>query len=124
VLLSGDEAAGRSVVFSGTLEHEYGAPPHHQPSEEEIFYVLEGEMELICGSAAHSIGRGAFGFAPRNATHGFLNKAEGSTRIFTINSPAGHERGFEMLVREGESERLPELLVAHGWRMHEENSAA
>jgi mannose-6-phosphate isomerase-like protein (cupin superfamily) len=118
VLLSGDEGGGSAVAFVGQAEPGYGAPAHHQPSEEELFYVVEGELDLTCGSMTRRVGPGAFGFAPRNATHAFHNPTSAVTTFLTVNSPAGHERGFEVIAREHQSDRLGELLVAHGWRMH------
>jgi mannose-6-phosphate isomerase-like protein (cupin superfamily) len=120
VLLSGDESSGRAVVFHYGIEPGYLAPPHHQPSEEEIFLVVEGDLELTAGNATTVVPRGGFGFVPRFATHAFRNPGRSDVRTVTVNSPAGHERGFEMLVREGDSPRLPELLVAHGWQVHQE----
>ena len=119
VLLSGEESGARAVVMHYGIMPGYRAPEHHQPSEEEIFLVLEGALDLRVGNVTTELGRGGFGFAPRYATHGFSNPAsQGQARTITINSPAGHERAFEMVVREGLSERLPDLLVAHGWRFH------
>ncbi len=120
VLLSGDEGSGRCTVFHYGLDADYLAPPHHQPSEEEIFLILEGSLELTAGNTTREVPRGGFGFAPRYGTHAFVNRTKNQTRMITINSPAGHERGFEMIVREGNSENLPRLLVAHGWRVHEQ----
>jgi mannose-6-phosphate isomerase-like protein (cupin superfamily) len=122
VLVSGDEDSGRAAWFHCAMLPRYMAPPHHQSSEEEVFFVVEGEIDLICGTQFVRAGPGAFGFAPRNATHGFSNALTTSTtRILTMNSPAGHERGAEMVARElsAPSERLPELLVAHGWSVHQ-----
>ena len=119
VLLNGDEGSGRCVVFEYRHDPDYRAPAHHQPSEEEIFLILEGTLELTAGNATRNIPRGGFGFIPRYGTHGFVNRTKTRTRTITINSPAGHERGFEMIVREGPSAKLPDLLVAHGWRVHE-----
>jgi quercetin dioxygenase-like cupin family protein len=61
VLPNGDEGSGSAVAFLGQASPGYGAPPHHQPSEEEIFYVLEGELDLTCGSQTRRVGPGAFG---------------------------------------------------------------
>lgn len=119
VLLSGDEGSGRCVVFHYGLEPGYRAIAHHQPSEEEIFLVLEGTLELTAGNLTTQVSRGGFGFVPRYGTHAFFNPLQAETRTITINSPAGHERGFEMIVRDAGSDRFPELLVAHGWHIHE-----
>ena len=125
--VTGDETSGVAVCGIGTMGAGYGAEAHYQPSEEEFFYVLEGELKLTCGADTRVLKPGAFGFAPRNATHGFTNTNDGQTRVMTLNSPAGHERGFEMLREEmrkpehanGPSKALVERLSHHGWQMHD-----
>lgn len=125
VFLSGDEGGGRCVVFHYGLEPGYRAPVHYQPTEEEIFMVLEGTLDLTAGNVTTELSAGGMGFVPRYGTHGFSNPmARGLTRTMTVNSPAGHERAFaaavrELLVPNGPSERLPEVLVAHGWHFLE-----
>lgn len=123
VLLSGDEGAGRCVVFNYGVEPNYRAPPHHQPTEEEIFFIIEGELRLTVGNLTQDIPRCGFGFIPRNATHGFVNPTDKLTRTITLNSPAGHERGFEMVVRDAGKAAFADLVVAHGWRLHDEEYA-
>lgn len=120
LLVSGDETAGHAMCRLTSFPPAHAAPQHHQPTEEEFFYVLEGSVELTCGTSTGVLPPGAFGFAPRNGTHGFKNaSSEEWARMLSLNSPAGHERGFEMIERERGSDRVGELLVAHGWRMHE-----
>jgi mannose-6-phosphate isomerase-like protein (cupin superfamily) len=118
VFLTGDEDSGSNVVFKSQVAPGFIAGNHHQPSEEELFYIFDGELQLTCGSATRVVGKGAFGFAPRNATHGFRNTTNTPATMITMNSPAGHERGFRMMMREGGSEQLPRLMHAHGWRLH------
>jgi mannose-6-phosphate isomerase-like protein (cupin superfamily) len=123
VLVSGDEGSGRCVVFSLTFDSGYRAVRHYQPSEEEIFLVLDGDFQLTAGNITTDLQRGGFGFVPRYGAHGFFipeQKTNQQARVITINSPAGHERGFEMLVREAQSPRMMELAYAHGWRAHDE----
>ena len=95
VLLDGDSSGGRVSVFHLTLQPGFRAPPHHQPNEDEHFYVLEGELELTIGSKTVKAGPGSFGFAPRNATHAFRVIGDQPARVLTWNSPGGHERMFE-----------------------------
>jgi mannose-6-phosphate isomerase-like protein (cupin superfamily) len=98
----------------------YLADAHHQPSEEEIFMVLDGRLDLTAGNATTELRRGGFGFAPRYGTHRFSNPMkQGLTRAVMVNSPAGHERGFQTLASKMDAENLPELIVAHGWSPHE-----
>jgi quercetin dioxygenase-like cupin family protein len=126
VLVSGDESSGCGVLFAGTLDPGYMAGGHYQPSEDELFFVLEGELELTCGSQTKLVNAGAFGFAPRGATHGFKGPLHSRTRIITFNSPAGHERGFEMIMEQmskpeeaaGPTQEFIRRLSAHGWQLH------
>lgn len=125
VLLSGEEARGRCVVFQYGLDPGYRAPVHHQPTEEEIFLVVEGVLTLTAGNQTTELGVGGMGFVPRYGTHNFTNAMErGQVRTVTINSPAGHERAFaaamvELGRPEGPSDKLPGVLEAHGWHFHE-----
>lgn len=118
VLISGDESAGEAVVFHLGVDAGYLAVPHHQPAEEEIFLVLEGEVKLTVGNQTVVLGPGGFGFAPRNGTHSFQNPTAETMRMVTINAPAGHERGFEMIVKEAGKDTFEAGLLAHGWRVH------
>jgi mannose-6-phosphate isomerase-like protein (cupin superfamily) len=120
MLLSGDEGSGRSVILQHNIVPGYLAADHHQPSEEEIFMVVEGTLDLTAGNATTELQRGGFGFVPRYGTHRFSNPMQqGLTRIVSVNSPAGHERGFETMSKEQDLEKLLKLLVAHGWSPHE-----
>jgi mannose-6-phosphate isomerase-like protein (cupin superfamily) len=95
VLLNGDQSGGTVSVFHLTLEPGYHAPNHHQPNEEEFFYILEGQVELTIGNRTVLAGPGHFGFAPRFCTHAFKGAGTTPARMLTWNTPAGHERMFE-----------------------------
>jgi quercetin dioxygenase-like cupin family protein len=118
VMLTPEESRSAATVFLGGLAKGYGAPPHHQPTEEEVFIVLDGSMELTIGNQTAETSSGAFGFAPRFGTHAFMNKTDRRVLLVTMNSPGGHDRGFEMATREFGSPRFPELITAHGFQFH------
>jgi mannose-6-phosphate isomerase-like protein (cupin superfamily) len=122
VVLSGEDSRGRGAFFFGELGPGYSAPPHFQPSEEEIFFVAEGNLTLRCGNRTLAIKQGAFGFAPRGATHGFVNPGPGVARVITLNTPAGHERGFERMSEymhgKHDAEGLVNMMHNHGWVTH------
>jgi quercetin dioxygenase-like cupin family protein len=122
VILNPEEAGGAaSVFFSGGVE-PFAAPPHHQPTEEEFFIILEGAMRLTIGNkTVEEALPGAFGFAPRFGTHAFSNARGGRgsmVRMFNMNAPGGHDRGFELAVKERSSPRFGELIAAHGFQFH------
>jgi len=127
-LLNGEESGGSVSVFYQEVEPGFGAPPHHQPNEEEHFFIIEGEMELTIGNQAIHATPGTFAFAPRNATHAFKNNSGKVCRFLTWNSPAGHERMFEAGQRMAEGRiEDPEVrrmvLAAHDTIFHEQSSS-
>lgn len=124
VLLNGEESGGSVSVFYQEVEPGFGAPPHHQPNEEEHFFILEGELEMTIGNQTIRATPGTFAFAPRNATHAFKNNSARVCRFITWNSPGGHERMFEAAQRMaqqriGDPEVRRKVLVAHDTVFHE-----
>src|ERR1043166_3157723 len=99
VLLNGDQSGGVVSVFHLTLDPGYHAPHHHQPNEEEFFFVIQGEVELTIGNETRIAGPGSFGFAPRCCTHAFKAVGTAPAQMLTWNIPAGHERMFEGVQR-------------------------
>jgi quercetin dioxygenase-like cupin family protein len=120
MLLSPEEAASAASVFFSGGSGPFHAPRHHQPSEEEFFVVLEGPLKLTVGDkTVDPAPAGAFGFAPRFATHTFGNTlADQDVWMFTMNAPGGHDRGFELAQRAMGSPRFGELIAAHGFQFH------
>ena len=43
VLLTGEESGGSASVFYQELEPGFSAAPHHQPNEEEHFFILDAK---------------------------------------------------------------------------------
>lgn len=124
VLLNGEESGGSVSVFYQEVEPGFGAPPHHQPNEEEHFFILEGEMEMTIGNQTIHATPGTFAFAPRNATHAFKNKSDRMCRFLNWNSPAGHERMFEagqLMAQKGlgNPKLRRKILAAHDTIFHD-----
>lgn len=95
LLLSGEESAGRFMVSLITLMPGFGPPRHHQPKEDELFLVVDGEIEMTIGDETQTVGKGDFGYAPACTTHAFTALGDKPAVLFSINNPGGHERGFE-----------------------------
>jgi quercetin dioxygenase-like cupin family protein len=63
-------------------------PAHIHTNCEEAFYVLEGEIEFLLGSASY-VGRpGAFVLVPGGVAHTFGNAGTASARLLVIHAPA------------------------------------
>jgi quercetin dioxygenase-like cupin family protein len=122
-LLVGEETAGALYVTDVYLSPGFGAPPHHQPTEEELWYLLEGELDVRVAARPARLKPGSFAFIPRNTTHTFKNNGTSLVRLLAWNSPAGHERAFEEMgrkAREGVTAfpQLREIFRAHEIVLH------
>ena len=67
----------------------YGVPMHVHQDEDELFYILEGEVTLQTPDGELTAGPGCFVHAPRGAPHGFCNASEQPARALVITSPGG-----------------------------------
>jgi quercetin dioxygenase-like cupin family protein len=76
----------------GLLESELppgaGFPGHVHEEYEEIFYVLEGEIEYLIGDEWASADKGSTVFVPAGTAHGFRNPGQHTCRHLAIASPA------------------------------------
>jgi quercetin dioxygenase-like cupin family protein len=86
------------------IEHKVplgsGVPPHTHTHEDEIFYVLEGEItfETADLAAPLRLGAGGFVFSPRGQRHTFRNEGPAEARLLVLVLPgAGLERMFQEL---------------------------
>jgi len=95
ILLRGEETGGQLGLYEQFVAPGTGAGPHHQTTEDEVFYVLEGDWEFQAGSETRVCGPGTLIYAPADATHAFksLDKDKPG-RMLSWNAPAGHERFY------------------------------
>ena len=63
-------------------------PPHVHTREDEVFYLLEGEMTVYVDGEVFSVTAGEFVFLPRQKPHAFLIESE-QTHLIAIITPGG-----------------------------------
>ena len=66
--------------------------PHVHDGEDEMFYVLDGELAGFCGENQWTAGPGSFVFVPRDQRHGFTVTSPGPARSIVITGPAQLDR--------------------------------
>jgi quercetin dioxygenase-like cupin family protein len=93
ILLTGKDTAGRYCLID-MLVPPGGGPPPHRHDFEEMFTVLEGEIEITFRGATSILRAGETANIPSNAPHEFHNKTERPARLLCICSPAGQEEFF------------------------------
>jgi mannose-6-phosphate isomerase-like protein (cupin superfamily) len=96
VLLDGEATDGRFAIAEASLTAGVpGPPPHvHRDGLDEIWYVLDGELEFLFGDRTVRGTRGTFAFIPAGTVHTFSNVGDATARWIGIFRPAS---GLTML---------------------------
>jgi quercetin dioxygenase-like cupin family protein len=93
ILVSGSETAGRYSLID-MLVPPGGGPPPHRHDFEEMFTILDGEIELTFRGETHRAGAGSTVNIPANAPHAFKNVSDRPARLLCMCTPAGQEQFF------------------------------
>jgi len=81
-------------MFEATLEPgEIGARAHTHRVHADVFYVLEGELELRLGDETVRVPAGSCVGAPPALVHGFRNPGEVPARYLNLHAPGVFARG-------------------------------
>jgi mannose-6-phosphate isomerase-like protein (cupin superfamily) len=84
--------SGSVAIVEHTLEAKsFGAPMHKHTHEDEISYVLEGNLSVMQNGEVQSAGPGYFVVKPRGIFHTFWNAGEERIRFIEIISPGNFE---------------------------------
>ena len=95
--LTGADTYGLLTVIEDYNVPGVGIPPHVHSREDEIFRVLEGEVEFMLGEEKMVLRAGDMAFAPRNVPHAWTVVGDQSARTVMIANPSGIERMFDEL---------------------------
>ncbi|MDB5609221.1 MAG: cupin protein [Bradyrhizobium sp.] len=93
ILMTGEQTGGRYSLID-MLVPPGGGPPPHRHDFEEMFTILEGEIELTFRGEALRASAGSTVNIPANAPHSFKNKADKPARLLCMCTPAGQEEFF------------------------------
>jgi quercetin dioxygenase-like cupin family protein len=95
-MLSGEQTGGRFALVEHPIKpRALAAPLHTHADEDEISYILEGEVGVQIGNRVLRAGPGTLVFKPRGVPHAFWNPGDAPARLLELISPAGFERYFE-----------------------------
>jgi mannose-6-phosphate isomerase-like protein (cupin superfamily) len=87
-----------------TTQLKKGGPPHHfHYTQDEWFYILEGEFIFKVGDDIFNAKAGDAVFAPRQIPHSFTKLGDDSARMLMVYQPAGTMDEFYQ-----EASQLPE----------------
>jgi quercetin dioxygenase-like cupin family protein len=93
ILVSGRDTAGRYTLIDMYVPPGGGPPPHRHDFE-EMFSVLDGEIEVTFRDTTITAAAGETVNIPANAPHVFRNVGGRPARLLCLCSPAGQEEFF------------------------------
>ncbi len=94
ILVSGADTAGRYTLIDMYVPPG-GRPPPHRHDFEEMFTILDGEIELTFRGVSGVARAGETINVPADAPHVFRNVSERPARLLCLCSPAGQEEFFK-----------------------------
>lgn len=118
VKAGGPDTRDAFTLIEAHLPDDLEVPPHVHHREDEGFYVLEGELTIICGEETWTAGPGSFAMLPRGIPHSFSVVGNGQARMLQLSWPAQFERfaaemgepAAEMVLPEPREVDVPRLL--------------
>jgi quercetin dioxygenase-like cupin family protein len=93
ILLTGGDTAGRYTLIDMHVPPGGGPPPHRHDFE-EMFTVLDGEIEVTFRGETTTATAGTTVNVPANAAHSFGNHSHGPARLLCMCTPPGQEEFF------------------------------
>ena len=97
VLLTGNDTGGSYALIEDFNPPGMGIPLHLHRNEDEMFYVVEGEVEFRIGNEISKASAGTTVHIPRDIPHAFTIIVEVSAKMLIMLIPAGLEKYFEEL---------------------------
>jgi quercetin dioxygenase-like cupin family protein len=110
MLVTGDQTEGRYCLIDMYVP-DGGGPPPHRHDFEEMFTVLEGEIEFTFRGEKHVVPAGTTINVPANAPHHFRNASGAPARMLCMCTPAGQDEYFLRIgdIIDGRDAPAPEL---------------
>ena len=84
---SGQDTLGQLGVMESVDPPGLVVREHVHEGEDEMFYVLEGELSGFCEDGRWTATAGCFVFVPRDRGHGFAVTGAGAARVLVITGP-------------------------------------
>lgn len=96
ILVSGADSDGKYTLIDMHVPSGGGPPPHRHDFE-EMFTVLDGEVEVTFRGEKITAGVGTTINVPANAPHSFVNRSDRAARLLCMCTPAGQDEFFTLV---------------------------
>jgi quercetin dioxygenase-like cupin family protein len=89
---SGEHTLGQLAVMESTYPPGLSVHEHVHAGEDEMFYLLAGELTGFCEEEKWTATAGSFVFVPRDRPHGFIVTSAGPAKALVVTGPPQLER--------------------------------
>ena len=112
ILVTGAESGGEYLKASNWIGPEMGGPPLHiHPHADDVFELLEGELEVCVEGTWSTVRAGETAVAPAGLPHTFRNSSGKPVMINNIHRPPQRFEEFfrdmNSLIEQGKIKALP-----------------
>lgn len=107
IRLGGPATAGQLAILEHHGERGHGSPVHRHESDDETFFVLDGELRLEVDGESRTAGAGTVAFLPRRLSHAFVITSP-DARYLTVHQPAGFDDFVRSAATSGPNEPPPD----------------
>jgi quercetin dioxygenase-like cupin family protein len=97
VKVSAEDSAGTLAFFHLLAPPMSGPPRHVHTREDELFYVLEGELVFELDEERHTVRAGDTVYLRRGVVHAYQNFTTSVARLLITTTPGGFSGFFEEL---------------------------
>jgi len=97
IYLEGKDTDGQYIHGEQYNPPGFTIPPHAHTQEDEVFHVIEGEVEFTVGGETKVLKTGDVCFAPKEVPHIYTVIGDKKARVVFSIYPAGLEGMFEEL---------------------------
>ncbi len=84
------ETGGAFMLLEDRVVRGKTTPMHLHPTEDELVYVLDGEILVHIDGVDHPVGKGGLFFAPRGTAHAFMVTSE-TAHLLSLQTPGDGE---------------------------------
>ncbi|WP_047246135.1 cupin domain-containing protein [Maribacter thermophilus] len=95
--LVGSDTGNQIMEWVSNVDPGIGIPPHIHTKEDEIFRVIEGQVEIMVDGETTVLNKGDIAFAPKGKPHSWKVVGTEKAKMITSAFPAGIESMFEEL---------------------------
>jgi quercetin dioxygenase-like cupin family protein len=92
IKVAGEETLGQLAVMESTYPVSLSVHEHVHAGEDEMFYLLAGELSVFCEQRRWTATAGSFVFVPRDSPHGFTVSGGEPARALVVTGPAQLDR--------------------------------